>query len=113
MLPSLSGTNESPVREVRAILGMREIPAMYRQKETRGMSRLPKRPKAKHKEDNGKYTQEERDRWLYKTADEMRAINDAVEKRLRRRGIQSQVQPEDSESAVSDDFSNVGKFIPE
>jgi hypothetical protein len=77
------------------------------------MSRLPKRPRAKPKHDNGKYTQEERDRWLYKTADEMRAINDTVERRLKGLGVRPEIQPDDAETAISRNLPIINRFIQE
>jgi hypothetical protein len=74
------------------------------------MSRLPKRPKPKPKPDDGKYTQEERDRWLYKTADEMREINDAVEQRLKGLGIRQKIQPDDAEVTISRKFPIINRF---
>jgi hypothetical protein len=77
------------------------------------VSRLPKRPKAKHKPDNGKYTQEERERWLYKTADEMREINDLVEKRLAQKGIPLKLPQGDEQGPASGRVSIINRFFSE
>ena len=74
------------------------------------MSRLPKRPKPKPKPDNGKYTQEERDRWLYKTADEMREINDLVEKRLKQKGVRPENPQGDEQDHESGRKSIINRF---
>ena len=44
-----------------------------------------KKRKKEFKEDDGKYSKQERERFLYRSATEMRRINDAVEARYKKK----------------------------